>query len=259
MDLGLHDRVAIVTGGSRGIGRACVAALAAEGASVCAVGRDADRLAEVERTEGAKVVGVAADLTTEPGCDRAVERCLEAFGRVDVLINCAGAAGIGNVLELSAADIDSALLLKFHGYHRMAQRVAPHMVAAGWGRIVNIAGAAGTSPTAGNLPTSLANIAVHNLTRALSDELAPAGVLVNVICPGLTLTDRPRALYGAVAREQGRELDDVLAEVAAELPAGRAAHPEEVARVAVFLVSEACSYMHGSAIYLDGGARRATP
>ncbi|WP_329410253.1 SDR family oxidoreductase [Nocardia vinacea] len=259
MELGLGGRVAIVTGGSRGIGRACVEALAAEGASVCAVGRDEDLLAEVGRTPGADVVGIAADLTTEQGCDRAVGRCLEAFERVDILVNCAGAAGAGNVLELSTADIDSALLLKFHGYLRMAQRVAPYMAAAGWGRIVNIAGAAGTSPTADNLPTSLANIAVHNLTRSLSDELAPFGVLVNLICPGLTLTDRARTLCGPLAKAQGREVDDVLAEAAAGVPAGRAANPDEVARVAAFLSSDACSYMHGSAIYLDGGARRATP
>lgn len=204
MELGLKGRTALVTGASRGIGRACVMALLAEGARVFAVARDEAALNKVASLAPGRVVTASADLSTDAGCDLAVRGCLETFGGVDVLVNCAGSAGMGNVLELTRERIDSALRLKFHGYLRMAQLVAPTMKRQGWGRIVNIAGSAGTSPTAENLPTSLANIAVHTATRALSDELAPWGILVNLVDPGLTLTDRARALVASRADREGR-------------------------------------------------------
>lgn len=259
MDLGITGRAAIVTGGSKGIGRACVETLLAEGVSVCAVNRDIGPLAALVASSGGRLVAVSCDLTDVDDCDRAVQACLDAFGAVDILVNCAGSAGMGNVLDLPTSAIDDALALKLHGYLRMAQRVAPSMKERGWGRIVNIAGSAGTSPTADNLPTSLANIAVHNLTRALSDELTPSGVLVNLVAPGLTLTDRALSLFEAAAQDKGRPASELVAAAGAALPMGRAAEPAEVARVVAFLASDACSYVQASTLYMDGGARRATP
>lgn len=258
MDLGLVGRTAIVTGASRGIGRACADVLLAEGAQICAVGRDPELLATVGGGRG-QVLPVSADLSTEAGCQASVAACLDRFGAVDILVNCAGSAQQGPVLDLTRSTIDDGLALKFHGYMRMAQLVAPSMVSAGWGRIINIAGGAGTSPTATNLPTSIANIAVMNLTRGLSDELSRSGILVNVICPGLTRTDRARNLKLAESQATGRGVDELLDEHAATTPARRIAEPEEVARVVAFLASEACSYVHASAIYMDGGSRRSTP
>lgn len=255
MDLGLQGRVALVTGGSKGIGRATVDALLDEGARVCTVSRDVEPLADLVASSAGRLTTCSADLTSPEACAAAVEHCTDVLGPVEILVNCAGSAGMGPVLDLTREDIDSALALKFHGYMRLAQLVAPGMIEGGWGRIVNIAGSAGTSPTATNLPTSLANITVHNLTRALSDELAPHGVLVNLVAPGMTLTDR----FDDLATQQGREPSDLLADVSASIPAGRPAEPAEVATVVCFLASEACSYVHGSAIYMDGGARRATP
>jgi NAD(P)-dependent dehydrogenase (short-subunit alcohol dehydrogenase family) len=262
MDLGLAGKRAIVTGGSRGIGRACAVELSREGANVCVVGRDEQLLAEAVtdlQSLGAKAISAAADLSTEAGCASAASAALEAFGGVDILVNSAGAARMGHVLALDIALIEEALQLKLYGYLRMAQLVAPSMRESGWGRIVNIAGGAGTSPTAGNMPTSLANIGVLNVTRALQDALAPDGILVNTICPGMTNTDRARDIARSRAARQGRDIEEVVAEIGAAVPAGRMAEPEEVARVACFLASEACSYVHGSAIYMDGGSRRATP
>jgi len=259
MELGIAGRTAVVTGGSKGIGRACVEALRAEGADVVAVSRDVSALDDLVADAAGHVIAAACDLTTIEGCDKAVRTALDTFGRIDILVNCAGSAGMGNVLDIDAAQIDSALTLKLHGYLRMAQRVAPIMKERGWGRIVNVAGSAGTSPTAHNLPTSLANITVHNVTRALSDELAPHGVQVNLVAPGLTVTDRALALFADAAAKQGRTPEDLVAEAGAGLPVGRAADPREVARVVTFLASDACSYVQASALYMDGGARRATP
>jgi NAD(P)-dependent dehydrogenase (short-subunit alcohol dehydrogenase family) len=129
----------------------------------------------------------------------------------------------------------------------------------GWGRIVNIAGGAGASPTANNLPVSFANVTVLNMTRALSDAVAADGILVNTICPGLTDTPRARSVQALRAEREGRAVEELLAESGKTLPAGRIARPEEIARMACFLASEACSYVHASSIYMDGGSRRSTP
>jgi len=260
VDLGLTGRTALVTGASRGIGRAVAELLLAEGARVVAIGRDEERLEGLAAEHGGGALAWAAcDLRTDEGCAAAVQAAVDAFGGVDVLVNCAGAAGMANVLDVSRAEIEDALALKFHGYLRLAQLVAPHMKAKGWGRIVNVSGGAGTSPTADNLPTSLANITVHNATRALSDELAPHGVLVNLVSPGLTLTDRARTLFAARSEQVGVPADEVIEQAGASLPAGRVATPEEVARAVAFLASDACGYVFGSVLYMDGGARRATP
>ena len=262
MDLQLDGKRAIVTGGSRGIGRCCALALAREGASVCVVARDRarmERVIEGVADHGAAGHAVAADLSTADGCRTAVERGAAALGGVDVLVNCAGAAQADDVLGLPVETIEDALALKSYGYLRMAQLVVPHMRRGGWGRIVNIAGAAGASPERGNLPVSLANVAVLNMTRALSDAVAGDGILVNTICPGLTNTTRARRLHAARAAEEGRDVDELIADAGRGLPAGRIAEPEEIAKVAVFLASGACSYVFGSSVYMDGGARRGTP
>ncbi|HEY7270326.1 MAG TPA: SDR family NAD(P)-dependent oxidoreductase, partial [Dehalococcoidia bacterium] len=219
MDLGLQQKVALVTGGSSGIGRACAVELGREGANVCIVARDPARLTEAEdeiRETGADVLSVSADLSTEEGCHAAFQTCRERFGLVDILINNAGAARQANVLELDTALIDEALALKTYGYLRLAQLVAPGMRERRWGRIVNIAGGAGAAPTAGNLPVSFANVTVLNMTRALSDALSGDGVLVNTICPGLTNTPRARRLQGP-AGQQGGDVEATLAEMGRRL------------------------------------------
>lgn len=262
MELGLRGRRAIVTGGSRGIGRACAIELAREGVDVVVVGRDEALLGAAVREVhafGVRGGSVSADLSTAEGCALAVRAGLDLLGGVDILVNSAGAATIGPILDLPVRAIEDALALKTFGYLRMSQLVVPHMREQRWGRIVNIAGGAGTSPTATNIPTSLANAGVLNITRALSDAVSKDGITVNVICPGLTNTGRARDMARLAADRQGRPVEEVVQEMARSLPAGRMAEPEEIARVAVFLASEAASYVHGSSVYMDGGSRRSTP
>lgn len=252
MDLGLKGRRAVVTGATSGIGRACAMGLAAEGAVVHLVARTEAGLSSMEellREGGAAASSSAADLSLADDADRACREAVEAMGGVDILINSAGAAQRENVLELSRQRVLDGFELKALGYLRMAQGVAPLMVEQRWGRIVNIAGGSGASPSADTLPLSFANAAVLNLTRALSDELSPHGVLVNVVCPGVIDTPRAGQLY----------TDEALAELEKRLPARRVGRPEEVAAMACFLASSACTYVHGTSIYMDGGGRRATP
>lgn len=262
MDLGLNGKKAIVTGGNRGIGRCCALALAREGARVCITARDQALLDNVVgeiRDAGSEGHAVAADLTSLAGCQGAVDETVGQFGGVDILVNCAGAAQGGDILTMSTELLDDALGLKSYGYMRMSQLVIPHMKQNGWGRIVHIAGGAGASPTAENIPLSVANIAILNMTRALSDAVAKDGILVNAICPGLTNTQRARSLQQATAEKEGCDVEAILQRIGSKLPAGRIAEPKEIAQVVAFLASEPCSYVFGSSIYMDGGDRRGTP
>jgi NAD(P)-dependent dehydrogenase (short-subunit alcohol dehydrogenase family) len=118
---------------------------------------------------------------------------------------------------------------------------------------------AGASPGRGNIPTPIANATVLNTSRALSDAVSKDGILVNVICPGMTNTERARDIHKIRADKEGIDVEDLLKKLGANLPAGRIAEPDEIARVACFLASDVCSYMFGSSIYMDGGQRRATP
>ncbi len=262
MDLGLKGKRAIVTGGSRGIGRECALELAREGARVCVTARDEKLLAEV--VEGVNAAGgegmsVSADLTSLDACKKVVDETASQFGGVDILVNCAGAAKGGDILDIDVDLFTDALSLKTYGYIRMAQLAVPHMKKNGWGRIINVCGGAGASPARGNLPTSFANITVLNSSRGLSDAVAGDGIVVNNICPGMTNTQRARDITQAAADKQGKDVEEVLKERGARTPAGRICEPEEVAKMACFLASEANSYSYGSSIYMDGGGRRGTP
>jgi len=262
MDLGLSGKRAIITGGSRGIGKQCALALAREGVHVCIAARTQETLnqalVEINQT-GPKGHAVAADLTTQANCERVVQATIDRFSGVDILVNNVGAARNADILELSPELIDDALILKTYSYLRMSQLVIPYMKENQWGRIINIAGSAGTSPTRGNIPTGAANITILNITRALSDAVAADGILVNTVCPGLTNTDRARTQQSTRAEREGCDVEELLQVLGQELPAGRIAEPEEVANVVAFLASETCSYMFGTALYMDGGKRRATP
>jgi len=251
-----------VTGGSSGIGRACAVELARESAQVCVVGRDRGRLEEsvaLTREAGREGISVAADLSTEAGCRSAFDACIEALGGVDILVNSAGAAQPSPVLKMRPSEVSEALELKLFSCLTLSQLVVPGMRERKWGRIVNIAGFAGANPDANNLPTSFANVAMMNLTRGLSDEVAGDGILVNAVCPSRTNTPRTAARYRAQAERLGITIEEFLKRDVESFPAGRICEPEEVAKVVAFLASEACTYVFGNAIYMDGGARRATP
>ena len=262
MNLGLVGKRAIVTGANRGIGRCCALALAGEGAHVCITARDQELLdrvtGEIDQAGGAGHA-VASDLTTSEGCQTVVREAVEYLGGIDILVNCAGAAKGGEILDLPTDQIDEALALKSYGYLCMSQLVIPYMRLSHWGRIINIAGAAGASPTRGNIPISVANITILNMTRALSDAVSRDGIQVNTICPGITNTQRARDLQLERAEQEGRDVEELLQDISGKLPAGRPAEPEEIATMVAFLASEPCSYLFGSSIYMDGGERRGTP
>ncbi len=260
MDLDLRGRVAIVTGGSLGIGRATAEAFAREGMSVAILARGQAALdkaaAEIGAATGARVLAVSADVTDTAAVKAAVDRTMAEFGRIDVLVN--GAAHPGGLVrnDIEQADADSLLRdidIKVVGYFRMAQAVVPHMKAAGFGRILNIGGLTGRGS---KQISGMRNVAICHMTKTLSDQLGPFGITVNVIHPGVVDTPHIRELYANEARRQGLSEQQVEANYVASTPIRRTLQPAEIADAALFLCSPRAAAITGESLGVDGGITR---
>ncbi len=241
----LEGRVAIVTGGSRGIGRAVAASLAEDGASVVVSGRDPVRV-EVEAKElealGASVLAVQADVARREDVDRLVDRARERFGRIDVLVNNAGITRDALLVRMKDDDWDQVLNVNLRGAFLMTRAVAKVMMRQRSGRIINIASTAGAMGNAGQANYSAAKAGLIGLTKAAARELAHWGILVNAVAPGLIDTDMTAGLP-AEAREA----------LLAQIPLKRIGLAREVAEVVRFLVGDGASYVTGQVIHVNGG------
>ena len=263
MDLQLQGKRALVTGGSRGIGKAIAIALANEGCDVALLARHADALAataqEIAGATGRKVVFVCADTTSDEAVRRAVaDAAAQLGGSIDILVNAAaepaGFKGPPPLADITGAFFHAEMDTKVMGYIRCAREVVPGMRAAGWGRIVNISGLAARQT--GNTVGSMRNIAVAALTKNMADELGPAGINVNVVHPGLTRTERTAPLIAARAAAQGVPAASVEAEMAAGNSIRRLVDADEVADVVAFLCSPRSRAINGESIAVGGGAPR---
>jgi len=260
MELGLQGKVAIVTGASKGIGKAIAEELAAEGVHLALGARSAAVLAEVAQTirqrTDVQVLPVATDLSTLDGVRTLARETLGRFGTVDILVNNAGAIRPGSLLTKPDEDWQVDWSLKVLGYIRLAREVFPVMQDKGGGRIINIIGSAGRQPHAGYLAGGGANAALMNMTKALAAEGAPHGILVNGINPGPIRTERWDDMMVRMAAERGQTLAVVEAEWMRDNPLQRPGEPQEVAALAVFLASARASYINGVLVEVDGGATR---
>jgi 3-oxoacyl-[acyl-carrier protein] reductase len=255
MDLGLEGRACIVTGASRGIGRATAVALAAEGAKLVLAGRDADALAEtMALCQDAGTVIV--DVTEPDGAQRLVGVCTASFGRLDVVVNNAGATAVRKLSDLTDDDWQDQWDLNVMAPMRLMRAAAPLMAAAGWGRIVNVSSSSGKRPSGSNMAYSVTKAAELSLSRAFADMYASRNVLVNAITPGPIGNEMwlaPGGLADQLAEQRGQTRDEVLQSTAGRTPLGRLGEEREIADVIVFLCSERASNVAGAAWSVDGG------
>jgi 3-oxoacyl-[acyl-carrier protein] reductase len=259
MDLGLRDRACIVTGASRGIGRATAIALAREGAALLLAARGEEQLAETSRAcerVAARAETIALDVTDPSAGDRLVQACLARFDRLDALVNNAGTSAVKRLEQLTDEDWQAQWDLHVMAPMRAMRAAAPVMAERGWGRIVNVSSSSGKRPSGTNMAYSVTKAAELSLSRAFADQYASRGVLVNAVTPGPVGTElwmAPGGLADQNAQAQGRTRDEVLAATAAGTKVGRLGTEQEIAAVVAFLCSEAASNVAGAAWSVDGG------
>jgi 3-oxoacyl-[acyl-carrier protein] reductase len=262
MDLGLRDRVAVVTGASRGIGRQIALDLAREGAHLVLNARRVDALAATAleaEAHGVRVVQVAADLFDPAAAPLLAERALGDLGRIDILVNNMGGGGDPTRLhKLSNDDWQRGFELNFFSSVRTTAACLPTMLDRGWGRLVHVASTYGVEPGPYFGPYSAAKAALLNYSKNLSRAYSAQGVLSNCVIPGVTITEAINDTATAAAEAQGTTADDVMAKMMEKDPVaiGRFGNPREVAAAVVFLGSDAASWITGAALAVDGGTLR---
>jgi 3-oxoacyl-[acyl-carrier protein] reductase len=265
MDLGIAGRVAIVTGASAGIGYAVADELLANGACVLVVARNEARLnqaAEKLGRKGAKVASLAADVAKPESAELIVGKSIEAFGGLHILVNNAGRAHAGGLMNSSEEDWEEMTGVKLTSMRRMCKAAIPHMQKAGWGRIVNMSSIGGIYPNPKLFVSHVLSAAINNLTKSLAMEVAKDGILVNAIGIGAVATENwANNMVPAVrrARQEFSTLsdDEVIARISAELtPVGRAGTAQEIGAIAAFLSSDRNGFVTGDTIEASGGADR---
>ena len=251
MDLGLRNRVAIVTGGSKGLGQAEAEALAAEGAAVVVATaksvKEAEQVVRGLLDKGGRAVSVQADVSRAEDVQRLVQTAMKTFGRLDILVNNAGTTGPH--LNKPLVDMPEELWDFMVGNHLKSaflciKYAAPHMIAQGWGRIINtssIHGRVGGRPSLGHYGAAKAGVVALTMTAAR--ELGPKGITANVIAPGFIGTETLRGILAPPTLEKLQQ----------QIPLGRIGEPKEVGRVVAFLASEAASYLNGAVLDISGG------
>ena len=252
----MQGTVALITGASRGIGRAIAQAYAAEGASLCLAATDRAKLEAVEASLGLpaqRTMVLALDVTERDACFAAVEAVEQRFGRLDALVNNAGIYKSLAFLDYGAQDFQRLLDVNLFGVIHLMQAALPRMQARGYGRIVNIASTAGKWGSRNQSAYNVSKHAVVGLTRCVALEAAATGVTVNAICPGFVQTDMVENLKREYAAIGGADGDAVVRAALARVPMGRVLDPAEIAALAVYLGSRESAGMTGQSILVDGG------
>jgi 3-oxoacyl-[acyl-carrier protein] reductase len=262
MDLGLRDRVAVVTGASRGIGKQIALDLAREGAHLVLNARSVDALAATAvdaEAHGVRVVQVAADLFDPAAAPLLAARALDELGRLDVLVNNMGGSGDPTRLhKLTDDDWQEGFERNFFSSVRTTAACLPTMLERRWGRIVHVASTYGVEPGPYFGPYSAAKAALLNYSKNLSRAYSAQGVLSNCVIPGVTITEAINDTASAAADAQGTTADDVMAKMMEKDPVaiGRFGDPREIAAAVVFLAGESASWITGATLAVDGGTLR---
>jgi len=255
MQIDLSGRTALITGGSRGIGRAIASRLARSGANVILLARRPDLLAEtvatIQKTTNARVVGHSCDVSSQAALDKVLDVIARDFPTVDILVNNAGSSARGPFKKLSRESLLADLDLKVNSALYLSQKLAPAMEKQRWGRIINVLSTAAKTPSGGSMPTTLTRAAGFTLTKVLANELAASNVLVNSVCVGMIESDQWPRNHKVRAPELSYE--EFLTRETKAIPLGRIGTGEEFANVVCFLASDLASYVTGTSINVDGG------
>ncbi len=259
MDMGLKGKVAVITGGSEGIGKGAALSLAAEGAEVVICARRADVLKraaeEVRQATGAKVTAVTCDVTQPDQIAALFRTAIAEHGRIDILVNNAGTSSAGHFDAATDETWHADLDLKLHAAIRCSREAIPHMRAQGGGRIINVTTVGGKAPRGGSVPTTVSRAAGIALTKAMSKDYGRENILVNTVCIGVIKSGQgARAWEKAREDDPGLTLEEWYARRSEGTPLGRVGETREAADVITFLASERASYITGASINIDGGA-----
>ena len=259
MELGLKGKVAIITGSSKGIGYFTAMQLVKEGAKVviCARGEKQLQVAAacIKNETGADVLVVPIDVSKEKDCQELIERTVSHFGRLDILVNNAGTASAHPFESVSSTLWQADLDLKVFGAIHCSKYAVPYMRESGGGAIVNVTAAMAKTPPASSLPTTVSRAAGLALTKAMSKDLGKDNIRVNSVCIGLIRSDQIEKNWKSEAPDVTWE--EYSKQVGQSIPLGRVGDTEEAANVITFLVSDAASYVTGTAINIDGGSGHA--
>jgi len=262
MDLELSGKAAIVTGGSRGIGKAIARELATEGVDVAIVARSIEALdrsaAELAEATGQRILPIVADTSSDASVKAMVEQAAATLGHLDILVNCAaqpgGQAAPPKLAEITDDAFYGDINVKVMGYLRCAREVAPFMIRQGWGRIISISGLAARQT--GSTIGSIRNVAVVAMTKNLADELGKHGINVSVVHPGLTRTEKTPAVVAQRASRLGVSAEEAEKRMATNI-AGRLIDAREIAYVVTFLASPKAAAINGDVIAAGGGVSHA--
>lgn len=256
MDLALKDQVALLTGASRGLGRAAAEAMAQEGAKVALVSRTPDVLRaadEIHEATGAETLGIQADMTRWGDIDRLFQESLDRFGHVDILFFNIRGPRPGAFLELSVEDWEAGVDLMIMSAVRLLYAVIPHMIERGAGSIIANESFTVKQPVDNLILSNALRLSVIGLVKSLSAELGPKGIRVNSINPSWTMTSRVVELLEDRARREGISVEEATRKITSSSPLGRMGTVEEYGRMVAWLVSPAASYLNGQTFFFDGG------
>lgn len=259
MDLGLKEKVVLVTAASKGLGRASALALAQEGANVVVAARsDAieKAAAAIQEETGVPVTAVRADVTQQADVDHLVQKAIAAHGRIDVLVVNAGGPPPGKFLDFTANDWETAVNLTLMSAVRLCYATVPHMLAQGGGSIVAIESISVKQPVDNLILSNSVRMAVIGMLKTMANELGPQGIRINSINPTFTYTDRVEQLLAARARANGTTVEAEAAIITQTIPLRRMGTPAEFGRTVAWLASPAASFIHGHALMFDGGATK---